>query len=384
MLRRFTLILMTLCLVGFGGAIRAQDDTAQNINFYLTFVPNVQFSPMYVALDGGHFAERGLDVTTEYIDEPVLVDLIAAGEVQFGMVSGEQVLMARAGGRPVVYVYEWFQKYPVGIVVPDTVAAETVDELRGLRVGIPGRFGANYSGLIALLAANDMDERDIQLEPIGYVAPDVLCAGQIDVSVIYVNNEPLQIQQRADLGQCDDVTEVRVLRVADEANMVSNGVVTSEALIESDPDLVRAALAAFDDGLRQTIQNPALAYLVSLDYVENLPISDDLRDALQEAATEQARFLEEEQPDREAIAASRETLLESLAAEFEPELLLQFRVLLATIELWDGDRLGANNAEGWQLTLDVLEMMGGLPGAVDLTDAYTDDYLPALPDSAGD
>jgi len=384
MFKRFTLILITLFLVGFGGAIRAQDDAPQNINFYLTFIPNVQFAPFYVALDGEHFAERGLDVTTEYIDEPVLVDLIAAGEVQFGMVSGEQVLMARAGGRPVVYVYEWFQKYPVGIVVPDTVAAETVDDLRGLRVGIPGRFGANYSGLIALLAANGMDERDIQLEPIGYVAPDVLCAGQIDASVIYVNNEPLQIQQRADLGQCGDVTEVRVLGVADEANMVSNGIVTSEALVESDPDLVRAALAAFDDGLRQTIQNPALAYLVSLDYVENLPINDDLRDALQNAATEQARFLAEEQPDREAVAASRETLLESLAAEFEPELLLQFRVLLATIELWDGDRLGANNAEGWQLTLDVLEMMGGLPEAVELTDAYTDDYLPALPDSAGD
>jgi hypothetical protein len=57
-------------------------------------------------------------------------------------------------------------------------------------------------------------------------------------------------------------------------------------------------------------------------------------------------------------------------------------VLLASIELWDGDQLGANNAEAWQLTLDVLEMMGGLPGDVDLTDTYTDDFLPALPASA--
>lgn len=381
MFRRLTLILIAMCLVALGGGIRAQDEAPQTIRFYLTFVPNVQFAPMYVALGGGHFAERGLEVAVEYIDEPVLVDLIAAGEAQFGMVSGEQVLMARAGGRPVVYVYEWFQDYPVGIVVPDTIAAETVDDLRGLRVGIPGRFGASYSGLIALLAANDMEERDIQLEPIGYVAPDVLCAGRIDVSVIYVNNEPLQIQQRADAGQCDDVTAVRVLRVADDANMVSNGIVTSEALIDGNPELVREAVAAFDAGLRQTIQNPALAYLISLDYVENLPINDALRAALWDAAEEQARFLADEGPDREAVAASREALLETLAAEFEPELLLQFRVLLATIELWDGDRLGANNADAWELTLDVLQMMGGLPGDVDLAGAFSDDFLPVAIDS---
>lgn len=382
MFRRITLMLLTLCLMVIGGGVRAQDDAPRDVRFYLTFVPNVQFAPFYVALGGDHFTERGLNVAIEYLEEPVLVDLIAAGEVQFGMVSGEQVLMARAGGRPVVYVYEWFQEYPVGIVVPDTVEAETVDDLRGLRVGIPGRFGASYSGLIALLAANDMTEQDVRLEPIGFVAADVLCAGRIDASVIYVNNEPLQIQQRADLGQCGDVTSVRVLRVAEDANMVSNGVVTSEAIVQNDPDLVRAALGAFDTGLRQTIQNPALAYLISLDFVENLPITDDLRAALQTAAAEQALFLETG-PDREAVAASRDALLDSLAAEFAPELLLQFRVLLATIELWDADRLGVNNVEAWQLTLDILQMMDGLPGEVDLTGAYTDDFLPGA-DDAGD
>lgn len=382
MFRRITLMLLTLCLMVIGGGVRAQDDAPRDVRFYLTFVPNVQFAPFYVALGGDHFTERGLNVAIEYLEEPVLVDLIAAGEVQFGMVSGEQVLMARAGGRPVVYVYEWFQEYPVGIVVPDTVEAETVDDLRELRVGIPGRFGASYSGLIALLAANDMTEQDVRLEPIGFVAADVLCAGRIDASVIYVNNEPLQIQQRADLGQCGDVTSVRVLRVAEDANMVSNGVVTSEAIVQNDPDLVRAALGAFDTGLRQTIQNPALAYLISLDFVENLPITDDLRAALQTAAAEQALFLETG-PDREAVAASRDALLDSLAAEFAPELLLQFRVLLATIELWDADRLGVNNVEAWQLTLDILQMMDGLPGEVDLTGAYTDDFLPGA-DDAGD
>ena len=56
--------------------------------------------------------------TMQYGDEPDGVDLIAADQLQFGFISGEQVIQARAKDRPVVFVYEWFQKYPVGIVVP--------------------------------------------------------------------------------------------------------------------------------------------------------------------------------------------------------------------------------------------------------------------------
>lgn len=374
--KSFALVLLATLLL-LTRAASAQDDP-QELDFSLTFIPNIQFAPLYVAIAQGYFAEEGLNLIVEYGDEPVLVDLVAAGQLEFAVISGEQVILARAGQRPVVFVYEWFQRYPVGIVVPDTTGAATITELEGRRIGIPGLFGASYTGLVALLSANDMDETDIQLEAIGFNAPDIVCAGGVDAAVVYVNNEPLQIQQRADAGQCGDITSVVVIPVASFADMVSNGLVTSEALIAENPELVAAVVRAFDRGLRDVINNPAEAYLLSLDFVENLPISRDLRALLEQAAEDQHEFLQT-LPAREDVALTRLELLARIhALALEPDEITQFEVLLETIRLWDVELLGATDPESWELTRDVLAQMGMLVGEPDLAGAFTNEFVPAL------
>jgi NitT/TauT family transport system substrate-binding protein len=370
-----TILLLSMTLIGATSQIAAQEDELDDARFFLTFIPNVQFAPVYVMIANGHAADAGINFIIEHGDENVGVDLVASNAIPFGIVSGEQVIMARAGQRPVVYVYEWFQQFPVGIVVPDTTAAETVSDLRGIKVGIPGRFGASYSGLTALLAANDMTEDDIQLEAIGFAAPDVVCVGGVDASVIYVNNEPLQLAQRAANGDCGDITSVSVIKVSDYADMVSNGLVTGEELIENNPELVRTVVVAFDRGVRDVINNPAQAYLISLDYVDNLPISGEFREALENASTAQIDFLATN-PSREAVAESRIVLLNDLSAHFDNETLIQFLVLMSTIELWDAESLGYTESQSWELTLSILDTMGMLPGEVDLQGAYTNEFLP--------
>jgi len=374
MLKRMMLIVLILSF-GKTFATVGQDDV-EDLPFFMTFVPNIQFAPVYVAQAKGYDADAGYNFVVEYGDENVGVDLIAAGEIPFGVISGEQVILARGGGRPVVYVYEWFQEYPVAIVVPDTTeGVETVADLEGLKVGIPGRFGATYSGLTALLGANDMTESDIQLEPIGFAAPDVVCAGGVMASVVYVNNEPLQIQQRADAGECGEISGISVLPVADAVDMVANGLVTSEDNINDNPAMVKGVTQAFHNGLKDVINNPAEAYLISLDYVENLPISDEFEAALEAAAEAQNDFLAEE-PDHQAIVDSRVDLLTALEAEFDDEMLIQFRVLLATIDLWDAEVIGMTNPESWETTQNILDTMGMLAAPIELEDAYTNDFVP--------
>lgn len=365
----FTLLIAIVVVSG--------SSTQTPIRFFLTFIPNVQFAPVYVMDAMGGLNEAGYELQIEHGDEPVGVDLIATGDFDFGMISGEQVLMARFGERPVVMVYNWFQQYPVGIIIPNTTPATTMDELRGMRVGIPGRFGASYSGLTAILSANGMTEADILVETIGFNAPDVICSGGVEASAVYINNEPIQVQLRADAGQCGDITSVSVIPIADVANMVSNGIVTSETMIAENPELVELVISQFDGALTTVIQNPAYAYLVSLDYVDGLPIIDELRTFLESAAEDQAIFLMGE-PNAEAIAQSRNDLWVALSAEFEPELLIQFHVLLETIKLWEADQLGFADESAWAQTAQVLVDLGMLPALPDFATAYTNDFLPAL------
>jgi len=378
MVRKWAVVALSCVLLLVGSGLRAQEPTP--LTFFMTFVPNVQFSPVYVALEKGYFAAQGLNVTIEHGDENVGVDLIAAGERQFGLISGEEVIKARAAGRPVVFVYEWFQQYPVGIVYNADSGITSVADLKGKKVGIPGLFGASYNGLTALLSANGLTESDIQLEPIGFNAPDVFCLGAVEAAVVYINNEPLQIQQRADAGQCGAVKQVNVFPVAAAADMVSNGLVTNEKTIAEQPDLVRAVVAAFNAGLADAINNPAEAYLLSAKYIENLPLDDAFRTALETAAQAQTALLETA-PDRAAVAESRTTLREQLDAAFDPAMVVQFDVLLNTIDLWDADQLGLTDAASWEQTAQVLVQMKALTEPYSLTGAFTNDFLPVAAQS---
>jgi NitT/TauT family transport system substrate-binding protein len=352
-------------------------DTPIPQTLFLTYIPNIQFAPVYVGLEKGYFADAGIELTIEHGDEPIGVDLIAAGQRQFGIISGEQVIAARANQRPVVFVYEWFQQVPIAVVTPADSGIATVEDLRGRRVGVPGRFGATYSGLVALLAAHGMTEADVQLEAIGFNAPEVVCVGGIEAAAVYINNEPLQIQNRVDAGDCGSVTGVTVIPVTDSVQLVSNGLVTNEDTIANQPDLVRAMVGAYDAGLRDAINNPAEAYLLSANYVEGL-LPDELRAALEPIAEAQTSWLAENpDADREAIAARNAEALAELKTTLPADVLLQYEVLLATLPLWDGDTIGSTELEAWENTEETLITMGFITAPLeDLSAAFTNDFLP--------
>ncbi len=121
-LKRKTIILIIIALSSAFILTACQRETAieepEVIATPLTlgYIPNIQFAPIYVAVEKGYFLDAGFDVSIEYGNESDAVALIGAGEQLFAIASGEQVLLARAQGLPVTYVAAWYQKYPVGIV----------------------------------------------------------------------------------------------------------------------------------------------------------------------------------------------------------------------------------------------------------------------------
>ncbi|MEO1255626.1 MAG: ABC transporter substrate-binding protein, partial [Bacteroidota bacterium] len=206
-------------------------------------------------------------------------------------------------------------------------------------------------------------------------APEVFCVGAIDASVIYINNEPLQIRNRAQNGDCGAISDVNVLQIGEVIDLVSNGVITNQDMITNNPARVTAFINAYDQGLASTINNPARAYLLSSNHIESLPLDDDFRVALETLANDQDAFLMT-MPNRDEVAQSRTEQREFLSQQFDANILLQFDILLASIELWDADQLGFTDEESWINMQDTLLALGQLGEAADISDIFTNDFLP--------
>src|SRR5262249_30417977 len=112
--------------------------TLEPVTLFLGYIPNVQFAPIYVAIERGYFKNAGIDIKLEHSpNETDGLTRIATNNLQFGLISGEQALLARSQGAPVVYVFRWYQKFPVGVVVPASSDIKEPAQLAGKVVGIP-------------------------------------------------------------------------------------------------------------------------------------------------------------------------------------------------------------------------------------------------------
>jgi NitT/TauT family transport system substrate-binding protein len=320
-------VLITACAVPAGGGTEAGSGPGSNalvhVKLPLGYVPNIQFAPLYVSIEKGYFREAGIELEFDYSFETDAVALVGADELQFAVVSGEQVLLARAQGLPVVYVAAWYQQYPVAVVSKVEQGILTPADLRGKKIGLPGLYGANYIGLEALLFSAGLSDADVTLDSIGFNQVEALATDQEQAVSVYAANEPVQLRAKG-----YDVNEIRV---ADHVQLASNGLISNEKTIAENPDLVRAMVEAFLKGLADTIANPEEAYELSKPHVPNLAEVDEA---------------------------------------------VQKEVLARSIDLWKAEQLGYSDRQSWQNMQDTLLKMGLIGEQLEIEKAFTNEFIP--------
>ena len=268
-MKRLIFFALILCLALTACKPANPEPEITKVTLNLTYIPNIQFAPFYVAIEKGIFARYGIEVSLAYGNEADLVALVGSDNQQFMIASGEQVLLSRAQGLPVISVREWYKDYPVGVASLKTSQISQPADLRGKVVGLPGLYGANYIGFEALAAHAGLTDADYELRSIGFTQVEALVTEQVDAVVVYLANEPVQLRARG--------YEIDVLRVADALSLVGNCLVTNEKSLSERPELVQGMVSAMNEALAATAADPEMAYEVSRKYVENLPEDDPIQ-----------------------------------------------------------------------------------------------------------
>ena len=305
----------------------ATPETPVPLTVGLGYIPSVQFAQFYLADQAGYYRDAGLDVTLQNKIDPDLITLLGQGAIDIGSGDGTSVIPAVSQGIPVVYTSTIYGQFPSVVLAKTGSGIASAADLRGKRIGIPGRYGSSWIMLQALLESGGLTTDDVTIvEFPDYAQAAALQQGQVDAATGFANNEPVQLRNAG--------VETTVLTVDDVVALPGPGLVTGTKTLASKRD----ALAAFTAATLRAMHE------ISADPQKGL-------DATFAAVPDLAK---------------------------DPK--LQRQILDATIATWQNQRtsapLGSIDATGWQQSLEFMTKLGLVPNPVTVDQLVDDSLLP--------
>jgi NitT/TauT family transport system substrate-binding protein len=302
--------------------------TTTELKVGLGYIPSVQFAPFYLAQQNGYYRDAGLDITFENKIDPDLITLTGQGAIDISVADGTDVIPAVSQGIPVQYIATLYGTYPSIVFAKASSGIKTAADLKGKKIGIPGKYGSSWIMLQALLKSVGLTPDDVTiLEYPDYGQGVAVQVGAVDAATGFANNEPVQLELTG--------VHAIVLHVDDVIALPGPGLITSTATIASKRDAIAAFVAATLRAMTEIAADPK----VGLD----------------------------------ASVAS--------VPDFGKDEATQLAILEATIATWSpaatGGPFGTIDHPGWQASIAYMQTLGLVPNPVTVDQLVRDDFLPA-------
>ncbi len=330
------MVCITVGVSGFGtaptqaqepGLVDVRLPERQTVRFQLDWTPNTNHIGVYVAQALGFYDDVNLDVQIVRPDETdqTVIQAVESGAVEFGINYQEYTTFAIAEGAQIVSVAAIIQHNTTGFASyagrnPVTRPAD----LANLTYYGGGKVA---EAIISRLVACDGAQWQPRYAQLGVVdLVEVLQRGDADFGWIYYGWEGIEAELRG--------VDLDVIMLRDYPDCIPDYytpfILTSRRLVETEPDVVRAFVHA-----------TARGFQVAIDY---------------------------------PLAAAE--LLIAAEPQLDPELVRASALWLAPRYQEDAPRWGEQRAEVWQRFTDFLVQEGLLDTPIDVSRAFTNDFLP--------
>ncbi|HET7181404.1 MAG TPA: ABC transporter substrate-binding protein [Candidatus Limnocylindrales bacterium] len=297
----------------------------------LGYIPSVQFAPFYYAEQQGYYSAAGLLVTFENKIDPDLVTLVGQGALDIGVADGTSVIPAVSQGIPIQYVATIYGTFPSIVFAKASSGIKTAADLKGRKIGIPGKYGSSWIMLQALLDSAGLKPADATIVEYPDFGQGVAVqAGAVDAATGFTNNEPVQLELSG--------SKAVVLHVDDVVALPGPGLIAGTgAALGTKHDAVAAFVEATLRAMTEIAADPSLGLNAAIKAVPELGKDDATR------ATQQA-------------------------------------ILAATIATWSpvdgGGAFGTIDEQGWKDSLAYMTTLGLVPNPVTVDQLVRRDLMP--------
>ncbi|MDQ0113011.1 ABC transporter substrate-binding protein [Paenibacillus harenae] len=262
---RLTALLMALVIVlagcgannnkpegGNAGENKANgtDKPLTKVQVVLDWTPNTNHTGLYVARDKGFFKEQGLDVEIIQPGESGADQMVASGNVQFGVSYQESITMARIAGVPLVSLAAVIQHNTSGFASPVDKGIDSPKKFEGKTYG---GWGAPLEEAVidSLMQEEQADVKKVNIMSIGDGDFFSAVKRDIDFAWIYYAWTGVEAELRG-----EKINMVYLTDYSDKLDYYTPVLATSEKLIAEDPELVKAFVAGAAAGYQYAIDNP--------------------------------------------------------------------------------------------------------------------------------
>lgn len=215
----------------------------ERVALQLKWKHQFQFAGYYAALEKGYYRDAGFDVELrEALPETDVLREVLEGRAEFGVGTSELVL-ARAGGEPVVALAVVMQHSPLAIAARED-RARLVQDLAGRRVMLE----AGAAELFAYLGREGLGEGRYQRLQHDFTTDDLI-AGRVDAMSVYASDEPYLLRQAR-------LPYALFSPRAGGIDFYGDNLFTSDRLAAARPDRVAAFRDASLRGWRYAMRHP--------------------------------------------------------------------------------------------------------------------------------
>ena len=233
-------------VASLSGSSDAPSAAPTSLTVGLGYIPSVQFAQFYLADQAGYYRDAGLTVDLQNGRDADLVTLLGQGAFDIGNSDGTSVIPAVSQGIPIVYVATIYGQFPSIVLAKADSGIKTAADLKGKKIGTPGKYGSSWIMLQALLGSANLTTDDVTIvEYPDYGQATALQQGAVDAATGFANNEPIQLRKAG--------IEPVVLTVDDIVPLPGPGLVTGTKTLADKHD----ALAAFTQATLQAMDEIA-------------------------------------------------------------------------------------------------------------------------------